>query len=125
MLNVLTMKADGKHKAEEIVKGMGITGGVKKVRRSFKGATKEDKIYELSNKTFAVESKKKIKWVVNMYYDWHCNRVLDPYVPLQIKTANLDLLYTSSEGDLCYSLCRFIKEVKKNQWAGFSSKYFV
>ena len=48
-----------------------------------------------------------------MYYDCHRNRMMDPYVPSEIKHANIDMLFTFSEGDICYTLCRFIREVKK------------
>ena len=60
-----------------------------------------------------MQSKKKIKWCVGMYHQWRANRLLDPYVPIQIKRVNLDSLFTFSSGDLEYALCRFIREVKK------------
>ena len=112
MMNVLTMKLDGKRNCQE-AGGVSDVGPKKKLKRTFKDVTSEDKINAFSNKKFAVESKKKIKWAVNMYCEWRRNRMLDPFVPNQIKSANLDLLFTFSEGDLCYALCRFIREVKK------------
>ena len=82
-------------------------------RRKFKEAVTEAKINELSYKKFLVESKKKIQWAVNMYDSWKANRLLDPFVVSQIRCANLSSLNNFTQGDLAFSLCRFITEVKR------------
>ena len=59
------------------------------------------------------ESKKKIRWAVNMYCDWRRNRIAKTAVPHQSIRADLDDLYNVKQNDLCYSLLCFIGEVKK------------
>ena len=54
-----------------------------------------------------------MKWAVNMYIGWRRSRILDPFVATQIKNADIEKLYMFSQGDFCYSLCRFIREIKK------------
>ena len=41
----------------------------KKVRREFKDPSSNDKLYELRHKRFAPESRKKMRWAVNMFCD--------------------------------------------------------
>ena len=48
-----------------------------------------------------------------MYDDWRRRRVLDLYIPSQIKVANLKKLQTFSQGNFEYSVARFIREVRK------------
>ena len=62
MLNPLTLKIGDKSEAEGT-----LPGNANKKIRKFKTPDNEDKINELSNKHFASESKKKMKWAVNMY----------------------------------------------------------
>ena len=52
-------------------------------------------------------------WAVNMYSDWRHNRMSQGYVLKEIIDANLAVLNTFSEHDLCFALSRFIREVKK------------
>ena len=84
-----------------------------KKAREFKIPEKEETIEQFSKKQFAPQSKHKIMWVVNLYSDWRRNRIAVPGVCYQIVQANLEMLYTFTQGDLCYSLSRFIREVKK------------
>ena len=108
MMNPLTLKCGEKRNISDV---SDLTTGNKK--RKYKDPVNEDKINELSHKNFAYESKNKIKWAVNMYVGWRRTRILDPYVPSEIKSADLENLRTFSQGDLCYALCRFIREIKK------------
>ena len=48
-----------------------------------------------------------------MYDSWRANRLLDPFVASQIRCANLSSLSDFTQGDLAFSLCRFITEVKR------------
>ena len=89
------------------------SGGTKKVRREFKEPVEDSKLVELSHRKFAPESKKKMKWAVNMYCEWRASRVQKVSVPMQIVRANLDDLYNVKQADLCYALSRFIGEIKK------------
>ena len=114
MLNPLTMtyskkrgREDGPSTSEEDDESK------KRRRREFKRPDDEDKINELSHRSFALQSKKKIRWAVNMYKDWRHGRILDPFVPCQIKRADLSNLFTFSVGDFEYSVARFIREVKR------------
>ena len=52
-------------------------------------------------------------WAVNMYCDWRRNRLRQPLVVPQIINADLDRVGTFAKSDLCYSMSRFIREVKK------------
>ena len=82
-------------------------------KRKFKKPQNDNVIGILSNKKFAEQSKKKIMWAVNMYCDWRKERLSDVNVAFQIKKANLNCLSAFDQSHLCYSLARFIREVKK------------
>ena len=82
-------------------------------KRTYHRPDSEDKINELKHRNFALQSKKKIRWAVGMYDDWRQERLLDPFIPTQIHSANLNSLFTFSQGDLDYTMSRFIREVKK------------
>ena len=84
----------------------------KKTKR-FKDPVDDRQIASVSNRVFAPESQRKIKWVINLYSEWRRNRISKPFCPNQIVNANLDLLFQITQVDLAYSLCRFIREVKK------------
>ena len=53
--------------------------------RNFKKPQNDDVIDNISNKKFAPQSKRKIKWAVNMYCDWRNERLVDNGVPMQIR----------------------------------------
>ena len=56
---------------------------------------------------------KKIKWAVNMYEEWRGKRMVEVQVASEIRNADLAFVKYFSKVDLCYSLSRFITEVKK------------
>ena len=85
----------------------------KKVRREFKEPSNDQKLVELSYKTFAVESKKKMRWAVNMYCSWRSHRLGNGPVCEEIVRANLDALSTFSQQDFSYALACFVREVKR------------
>ena len=93
-MNPLTIQCSGKRKFTECseVDSGETSGGSDYKRRSYHRPDSADKINELKHKNFVIQSKKKIRWCVNMYEDWRQNRLLDPYVPSQIRTANLNSL---------------------------------
>ena len=78
---------------------------------------KQPEIVETMNlmgkKQFAPQSKKKMLWAVTMYNQWRKSRMVVPGVELEIIDANLDLLNSFQPSDICYALCRFIREVRK------------
>ena len=117
MYNVLMLSGSCKRAIEECsggdVSNDGINNGNKKVRRAFKQATEDQSLIKLTHKNFAPESKKKMKWAVNMYCEWRVNRLKNINVPLPILNSNLDDLYNIKQEDLCYSLSCFIGEIKK------------
>ena len=85
----------------------------KKKSRNFKEPQNDDIIDSVSNKRFAPQSKRKIKWAVNMFCDWRTERLSDHGVPMQIQNCDLDRLSDVKQGDLAYSLSRFVREIKK------------
>ena len=82
-------------------------------KRQFKETEDEDKIYELSNKHFAEQSKRKIRWTANLYSEWRLKRVMESGCPTQIVHANLDHYSQIVKVELAYSLSRFLREVKR------------
>ena len=89
------------------------TSGCQSKKREFKEPEDDSRIASVSNKVFAPESQRKIKWAVNLYCEWRRNRIGKAFCPNQIINSNLDLLFQLTQVDLAYSLCRFIREVKK------------
>ena len=81
-------------------------------KRCYKKSEDPDKINELSHKNFAAESKRKIRWAVNLYDDWRNTRIGDG-CDLQIKKANLNALFSFGKQELAYSLIRFVTEIKR------------
>ena len=99
MTNALMLSRVGKRRAEEVTDADdGKVGaqkrGKKKVRRTFKEHSEEKNLVELSYKKFAPESKKKIRWAVNMYDQWRRERSSAGYVPVQIANCNLKAIFT-------------------------------
>ena len=84
-----------------------------KTKRVFKQPVTEDKIHELSFKTFAEQSKRKIRWAVNMYQQWRVNRMKKVLIEKPIRDVDLDFVGSFSEDDMNYVLSRFIREVRK------------
>ena len=84
-----------------------------KKKREFKQPVDDSEIAGVSNRVFAPQSQRKIKWVVNLYSEWRRNQIGKPFCPNQIINSNLDLILHLKQCDLAYALCRFIREVKK------------
>ena len=127
MFNALTSGVAVKRKVQEVEVvghgGLDIMDSktvLNKVRCIFKEPTDDKKIVQLSHHNFAPESKKKMKWAVNLYCDWRVNRMSKVNVPLQIVRTNLDDLYNVTQADLCYMLSYFIGEIKKVDSSDYS-----
>ena len=92
-------------------------GGEKKKNRAkerqFKSPQDEDKISKLSFKNFAEQSKKKIRWAVNLYSEWQLNRMKQLFVDKAVRDVDLACVGEIEKANLCYALCRFITEIKK------------
>ena len=82
-------------------------------KRKFKEPQSDDKIDSCSNKNFAPQSKRKIKWAVKMYCDWRNTRLQNGEVAQEILRADLNELCGMSKYDLSFALARFIREIKK------------
>ena len=82
-------------------------------KRVFKAPQSEAKIFELSNKNFAIESRRKIRWAVNMYDQWRIVRLKNVMVEPQIRRTDLSYVNDFSKDDLCFALSRFIREIRK------------
>ena len=109
------MGVDGKN-AENYEDGMveeGKRSGRVVKKRVFKAPQNEDKITEMSYKSFAYESKRKIRWAVTMYDQWRVGRMKELLVSLQIRRSDMSFVNDFSKQDLCYAMSRFIREVKK------------
>ena len=101
-------------KVNDIAKRRSTTDGNKfRKIREFKQPEHEENISDISKKCFTPQSKRKMMWGVNLYKYWHSNRMVKSVVASKILNSNLDLLGTFTEHDLCYSLSRFVREVKK------------
>ena len=74
----------------------------------------EDQIInDFSRKKFAPQSRRKIKWAVNLYNGWRTNRIEQNWPSMQIVRADLNNVSQVKVEDLCYSLCRFVREIRK------------
>ena len=85
----------------------------KNKKRVFKEPENDEKIGDMTKKQFAPESKRKIRWAVNLYNEWRCHRLENPLCPLEIIQANLKVTDQFEKGDLAFSLARFVREVRK------------
>ena len=85
----------------------------KKRKREYKQPEVEDTISDFSRKKFAPQSKRKMSWAVNMYNGWRSNRIFTSWPSVQIVRADLTKVNELNPTDLSYSLCRFIREIKK------------
>ena len=95
------------------VLGTGNCGNKKNKAWEFKDPVVDDSINDFSCKKFAPEPRHKIKWAVNLYGEWRRNQIGTPGCDFQIVQANLEMLYTFCKADLCYSLSRFVRKVRR------------
>ena len=77
--------------------------------RSFHDPLKQEDLEGLSNKNFAPDTMKKIRWVTKMYREWRNYRNSGP----EYVKCDLDKKDTITENALVFALCQFITEVKK------------
>ena len=54
-----------------------------------------------------------MKWAVNLYCDWRSNRLSKFCESTEILRADMDKIFQFNKSDLCYSMCTFVREVKK------------
>ena len=78
----------------------------KEPKSEFKDSEDEDKIKELSNKHFAEQSKRKIRWAVNLYSDWRRNRVHDASCPKPIVRADFKIVSMELLKLILHLLCQ-------------------
>ena len=84
----------------------------KKVRE-FKLPNNEEEIKDVSKKKFAPQSQKQMRWAVNFFVDWRINRMKITAADPEIVRVDFDQLFQLTQHDLCFAMCRFIREVKK------------
>ena len=84
-----------------------------KKKRDFKKPQGDVVMDNYVHKNFSVQSKRKIKWAVNMYCDWRKSRLSDQNVSKQIIESDLEVVNALEKSNLAYSLARFIREVKR------------
>ena len=89
------------------------TRGRNRKSREFKSPEDEINISEFSKKRFAPQSRRKIMWAVNLYRDWRQNRISILGANVQLFNADLRFLENFNKAELCFALCRFVREVKK------------
>ena len=85
----------------------------KKQIRTFKQNTTNCEINVVSKKKFAPQSKRKMKWVLNMFSDWRLYRLKQQSPPAEINRCDLDKIGEFSQDDLNFALSRFICEIKR------------
>ena len=85
----------------------------KKKLREFKESTNDYDINQCSKKRFAPESRRKMKWAVNLYNDWRDYRLKLQSPPVEIGRSDLNFVGSFTQDDLCFSLSRFIREIKR------------
>ncbi len=82
-----------------------------KPARVYKKPQSEDVMKDLSQKHFAAETDKKLRWVLHTYNEWseqrNCNH---DQVPI---TCDLDKFVCIEKHTLCHALCRFVCEICK------------
>ena len=81
--------------------------------RTFKKNSSSDEIIDASKKKFAPQSKRKMKWVLNMFDEWRNYRMKQESVPIEVQRCDLNRVGQFSEFDLCFVLARFICEIKR------------
>ncbi len=81
----------------------------------------------LSHRTFAANTEKKILWAVQLYRNWWYQRCAKVDCDSRIKWASIDNLGQVSRSNLAFALCAFISEVKKLDGSEFpgSSLYQI
>ena len=82
-----------------------------KKKRQFKAPEDDAQINNVTKKNFAPKSKLKINWKLNLYSDWRKYRMSQQ--THEILRCDLDILGQFSKADLCFAMCRFVREVKK------------
>ena len=87
--------------------------GGKKKTREYKSPEVDDTIVEFSRKKFAPQSKHKMKWAIGLYNGWRSNRIFTSWPSMQIVRADLNEVEKLKSDDLCYAMCRFVREIKK------------
>ena len=88
-------------------------GGKCGMKRQFKSPEKDLVIDEFSRKKFAKNSNNNINWAVNLFCQWRKNRLSKFCSDVEIVHCHLDCLNQFSKADMCHSLARFIREVKR------------
>ena len=86
----------------------------------FKKKTTSAELDQLSGKTFALNTDRKITWAVDLFKDWRKERVLNPECPTEILWCSLDDP-TLNKSHLCRTLCSFVNEVRRkdgNEYPG-------
>ncbi len=73
----------------------------------------------LKNRTFADNTEKKVSWAVNLFKKWWSQRVSKPGCDMRIMWGDLNNVKQISKGNLAFSLCAFISEVKKKDGTEF------
>ena len=86
---------------------------VNRKKRRFKQPENEAVINDFSSKKFAQNSNNKIKWAVNLYCEWHANRLKQFCSDVEIVRCDLDKLNQFTKSDMSFALSRFIREIKK------------
>ncbi len=75
----------------------------------------------LSRKTFAASTDQKIEWAVNLYRQWRFSRLTNSAPEMHIQEADICGLNLSKKA-LCYSLCAFVNEIKRQDGNDFGGK---
>ena len=72
-------------------------------KKRYKLPEVDEIINDFSNKKFAPQSRRKIKWAVNLYNGWRQNRIESSWPSVQIVRADLNSIHEVQVDDLSYA----------------------
>ncbi len=79
----------------------------------FRAPLSADELELLKNRTFAENTEKKVSWAVDLFKEWWRQRAARPGCDMRILWGDLNNVRQVSKGNLAFSLCAFVSEVKK------------
>ncbi len=115
---------DSDDSVEEVASfGPAVQGGGDSERWSgrFKKPATAEVMSSLSRKTFAASTDRKIEWAVNLYRQWRFSRLSACGPERHIQDADIVGLNLSKES-LCYAMCAFVSEIKRQDGQEFGGK---
>ncbi len=79
----------------------------------FHEAHSSQQLNDFTRQKFSDNSQKKMKWVVDLYNQWHAHYITALDCPSAIKRSDLNFPNSITKTDLMYTLLRFVTEICK------------